>query len=190
MKRMRGFRIFKDLGTPLVHVVGDHLKTGLESVNQHSRAEPDHLWITMDPGLSLRVTISVNTLSLRNQDAGFDPRVRVGIVQGTWEHLPERGIEECHRFSYEELAGIDSVDFIPLERVLLEQLLMDKIQRARSLEVWGTPYHREMPGIHQIHSRRASCAVPESVDGRDGALRFHYAEGQRTETVLMKFCGQ
>ena len=110
MKRMRGFRIFKDLGTPLVHVVGDHLKTGLESVNQHSRVEPDHLWITMDPGLSLRVTISVNTLSLRNQDAGFDPRVRVGIVQGTWEHLPERGIEVCHRFSYEELAARDKLN--------------------------------------------------------------------------------
>ena len=188
MKRaVRGFSIFRTLRTPLVHVVGDHL---LARSGHDGHSTVDHFWISLDPGFSLRVTASVNTFSLRNRDAGFDPRVRVGILHGTWEHLPECGLQECERFSYEELPGVETVEFIPMERVGLEQFLLDKIHQTLRLEVWGTPYHREIPGIHQIHSRRASCAVPESVEGRDGALRFYFEEGQRMETVLFKFCGQ
>jgi|688.fasta_scaffold28867_6 hypothetical protein len=192
MKRGRGLQLFRDLHTPLVHLVGDHLKGRVETrADRFSRnRESDHVWISMDPGLSVRVMVSVNTFSIRNAAAGFDPRVRLGLMRGTWDRLPERGINECHRFSYEEIPGIDAVDFLPMERVFLESMILDRVHQAILLEAWGTPYHREISGIHQIHSRRGSCAVSESIEGRDGALRFYFREEQRMETLLFKFCGQ
>lgn len=188
MKHPRGLQIFRDLHTPLVHLVGDHLKAKVEGVGH--KVSPDHVWITMDPGLSVRVMVSVNTHSIRNGQAGFDPRVRVAVIRGVWKALPERGINECHRFSYGEVPGITEAEFRPLERVFLEQMLLDRVHQSILLEAWGTPYHRELPGIHQIHSRRGSCAIPESIEGRDGALRFYFREENRMETLLFKFCGQ
>ena len=132
----------------------------------------------------------MNTYSIRNGQAGFDPRVRLGIIRGTWEQLPERGVNECHRFSYDEIPEIGEVDFRPLERVFLEQMLLDRVHHAILLEAWGSPYLREVPGIHQIHSRRTSCAVPETAQGADGALRFYFHEERRMEMFLFKFCGQ
>jgi len=192
MKRGRGLQLFRDLHTPLVHLVGDHLKGRVETRAGHLglNRELDHVWISMDPGLSVRVMISVNTFSIRNAAAGFDPVVRLGVMRGTWDSLPERGINECHRFSYEEIPGIGEVDFLPMERVFLESMILDRVHQAILLEAWGTPYHREISGIHQIHSRRGSCAVPDSIEGRDGALRFYFREEQRMETLLFKFCGQ
>jgi hypothetical protein len=192
MKRGRGLQLFRDLHTPLVHLVGDHLKGRVETRAGHLglNRELDHVWISMDPGLSVRVMISVNTFSIRNAAAGFDPVVRLGVMRGTWDSLPERGINECHRFSYEEISGIGEVDFLPMERVFLESMILDRVHQAILLEAWGTPYHREISGIHQIHSRRGSCAVPDSIEGRDGALRFYFREEQRMETLLFKFCGQ
>jgi len=188
MKKSRGFQIFRDIRTPLVHAVGDLLKSSSESTARKSFH--DHVWITMDTGLSVRVLVAVNSYSVRNGQAGFDPRIRVGIQSGVWEQLPERGINECHRFSYDELSGIESVDFLPIERGELEKMLSAKVHQAFLMEVWGTPYHREIPGIHQIHSRKGSCATPESLEGSDGALRLYFREGKRLETFLFKFCGQ
>jgi hypothetical protein len=188
MKRRRGPRIFQEIATPLVRVVGDHLKGRVETPG-HIR-HPDHFWISVDPGFGMRILVSVNTCSHRNAEAGFDPRVRLGILRGNWEELPERGFNECRRFSYGDLPGQDTVDFRPLERVVLEQLLLDRVSAAAMIEVWGAPYHRDHPGIHQIHSRSASCAVAESSEGLDGALRFYFGEERRTETLLFKFCGQ
>jgi hypothetical protein len=188
MKRRRGTRIFQEIATPLVHVVGDELRGRVET--HHQNAHPDHLWITVNPGFGTRVVVSVNTFSRRNAEAGFDPRVRLGILRGSGDDLPERGFSECRRFSYAGIPGEEAVDYRPLERVVLEQLLLDRIASAAMIEVWGAPYHRDHPGIHQIHSRRASCAVAESREGRDGALRFYFREDRRTETMLFKFCGQ
>lgn len=192
MKRGRELQLFRDLHTPLVHVVGDRLRARLESqhLHPHSHHRMDHVWISMDPGLGTRVLISVNTFSKPNFLAGFDPRVRVGTMRGTWEKLPERGINECHRFSYEELPGMDTLEFLPTERVFLESMILDRAHQATLLEVWGSPYQSGAPGIHQIHSRRSSRAILESVEGRDGALRFYFHEEKRMETLLFKFCGQ
>ncbi len=192
MKRGRGLQLFRDLRTPLVHLVGDHLKGRVETRADRlgRNRELDHVWISMDPGLSVRVMVSVNTFSIRNAAAGFDPRVRLGLMRGTWDRLPERGINECHRFGYDEIPGIGAVDFLPMERVFLESMILDRVHQAILLEAWGTPYHRDISGIHQIHSRRGSYAVSESIEGRDGALRFYFREEQRMETLLLKFCGQ
>jgi hypothetical protein len=78
-------------------------------------------------------------------------------------------------------------------RVEAENLLLDLCQRADHLEAWGMPYHqRRSPGLHQIHSRRASCAVKEDHRGEDGGLKF-YGKGADNiwwVMVLTKFCGQ
>lgn len=195
-------QLFRDLHTPLVHIVGDHIKARVEGRTEYlpPHHSQDHVWISMDPGLGTRLMISVNTFSIPNALAGFDPRVRLGIIHGTWEKLPERGINECHRFSYEEIPEIDTVEFLPMDRVFLSSMILDRAHQAVLLEAWGSPYlrERESPGIHQIHSRRGSCAVPESIEGRDGALRFFFQDekseerrqGKRMETLLFKFCGQ
>ena len=88
------------------------------------------------------------------------------------------------------LTGLEGLIFFPTERVFLEQMLLDRAHQAVLLEAWGTPYQRELPGIHQIHSRMASCAIPVSVEGRDGALRFYFQEERRMEMLLFTFCGQ
>ncbi len=188
MKHSRGLQIFRDVRTPLMHLVGDHVKARGELVGR--KHVPDHVWISMNAGLSVRVIISVNTDSISNAEAGFDPRVRLGIPKGTWEKLPERGIYECHRFSYEEIQGIKEVDFLPNESVFPERMILDRVHQSLLLEVFGAPYHGGMPGVHQIHSRRSGCPIPESFEGRDGALRFHFREERRMETLFFKFCGQ
>ena len=188
MKRRRGPRIFQEIATPLVRVVGNDLKGRVES-SGHDR-HPGHRWISLGPGFGISVVVSVNTWSHRNAEAGFDPRVRLGILRGSCEEFPERGFNECRRFSYGDLPWQEEVDYRHLERVVLEQLLLDRVASAAMIEVWGAPYHRDHPGIHQIHSRSASCAVAESREGLDGALRFYFREERRTETLLFKFCGQ
>lgn len=174
---------------PFLLAVGGDLQARVE---QHrDPAAIDHFWITMDVGSAGRVFVSVNTLSKRNRDAGFDPRVRVGILRGAWTKLPERGARACPGFDYAEAEGGANVYFEHYERRKLEELLLATTRRAALLEVWGTPYfHKYRAGIHQIHSRRPSCAVAEDLANRDGALRFYFATDQTSSLFLFKFCGQ
>jgi len=145
----------------------------------------------MDAGRGDPLVVSVNTQSKRNRDAGFDPRVRLGILRGSWEHLPPRGMGRCQGFDYAEIEEGANIFYEHHTRESLEDLLLETTSRAILLEVWGAPYHsRWKPGIHQIHSRRASCAVAEDIRNLDGALQFYFREEQRTELFLFKFCGQ
>jgi len=173
----------------LVHAVGGDLQARVE---QHPNPEYiDHVWITMEAGSPQRVTVAVNTLSRRNLLAGFDPRVRLGILRGTWKHLPGRGISRCRGFDYEDIETQANIFFEHYERVALEELLLETTSRAILLEVWGAPYHHRVnPGIHQVHSRRASCAVSEDLRNLDGALQFFFLAEQTTALFLFKFCGQ
>ena len=122
--------------------------------------------------------------------AGFDPRIRVGLNRGTWTLLPSQGAEICPANDYAEIEARSNVFYEHYERKALEYLLMDRCEVACLIEVWGAPYHRRVQGVHQIHSRRASCAVPEDITRRDGALKFYYEPGRVTEHFLFKFCGQ
>ena len=177
------------LAAPFVHAVGGDLQIRVED---HPNPDyVDHVWITMDAGVAGRPQVSINTLSKRNRDAGFDARVRVGLIRGTWKLLPPRGLEIARRLDYEELEQMHSVFYEHFERVRLETLLTATTRRATLLEVWGAPYrNKHRLGIHQIHSRRASCAVPDDIRGHDGALRFYFPEDRTTEMFLFKFCGQ
>lgn len=150
----------------------------------------DHFWITIEVGSDEPVRIALSTHSRQNAAAGFDPRVRIGVAPSVWEELPAAGIVGCRGLNYQELEAARPVAYTEYERPALEALLTEKTERALLIEVWGELYIRNHLGIHQVHSRRASCSVLQDYKGRDGAIRFYYAEEARTELMLFKYCGQ
>ena len=171
---------------PLVRVSGRIIGVDVEACENPD--EIDHVWIRIHAGADL--IVSVNTSSKKNRLAGFDPRIRVGHNHGTWEDLPPHGAEICPVNDYADIEARANVFYEHYEREALEDLLTDRCAGACLLEVWGAPYHNRVQGVHQTHSRRASCAVPEDITGRDGALKFYYESGRATEHFLFKFCGQ
>ena len=149
----------------------------------------DHVWITLEVPPFGRLRAAVNTLSRLNRDAGFDQRVRVGVVPGNWTEKPETGLVEENGQDYGMIEAALPVAYEPMEPEALAELLMAKAKTAVRAEVWGELYARDHLGIHQIHSRRASCAVALDLKNRDGGLKFYYAD-QTAELFLFKFCGQ
>ena len=151
----------------------------------------DHVWIHVRAGEFGRVEISLSTASRQSRALGFDPRVRVAVIRSTWSELPVAGVRARETpLDYATLEAEHPVDYAPLERTAIERLLIDKGRRALFVEAWGEFYIRAHIGIHQIHSRRASKAVPRDVIGQDGAIRFYFREAQASEMLLFKFDGQ
>ena len=151
----------------------------------------DHVWIQVRAGDFGRVEISLSTTSRQSRALGFDPRVRVGVIRSTWAELPVAGVRPINGpLDYAALECEHAVDYVPLERPAVERLLIDKAGGAISVEAWGEFYIRAHIGIHQIHSRRGSHAVPRDVIGRDGAIRFYFRGGKASEMLLFKFDGQ
>ena len=150
----------------------------------------DHFWITIGIGSGEPVRIALSTHSRQNAAAGFDPRVRVGVVRSTWRELPATGVLACPGFDYREIEVAGLVTYIKYERPALEALLTEKAGRAIFIEAWGESYVRNHRGIHQVHSRRASCSVLQDYTGRDGAIRFYFGADAAAEMLLFKYCGQ
>jgi hypothetical protein len=174
---------------PLVRAVGSATRARIEP--SRNPADVDHVWITLEAGLPRPIEIAVNTQSRRNRDAGFDPRVRVGRKREPWVALPDIGVAPLARFSYAEKEARANFFYEFLERDALEKYLVDCAHMSLRMEVIGAPYHqRPIVGIHQIHSRRASCAVPGDLDGLDGALCFYFAFPREAHWLFFKFCGQ
>ncbi len=149
----------------------------------------DHFWITLGLGRGESLRIALSTHSRQNAAAGFDPRVRVGIVASAWKELPVPGVQKCRGLDYREIEAMESVTYIEYERPALEALLAEKAGRAIFIEAWGEFYFRNHLGIHQVHSRRASCSVLKDYTGRDGAIRFYFRNAT-AEMLLFKYCGQ
>jgi hypothetical protein len=174
----------------LVRVVGTvrqaRVEPSLDAVNI------DHVHLTLTADIKCPVEVAINTLSRRNRDAGFDAHVRVGRLRESWTELPLVSVNSLQRFDYADFETHANVIYETLERAEIETLLLDAAARCVRVEAIGTPYHRRpIVGIHQIHSRRASCAVPEDLPGRDGALRFYFDAPEREALWLFfKFCGQ
>ncbi len=176
---------------PLARACGGDLAAAIEQASREERV--DHVWIAMDCGIPERILVSVNTRSLRNAAAGFDPRVRVGITRGRTECLPPRGISPLARFDYTESESGANFFYEHKTRHEAEALLIGLCEESELLEAWGAPYSRKRrPGLHQIHSRRASCVVSEDIQGRDGGLKFYRRDdGSFLWTMIfIKFCGQ
>ena len=153
-------------------------------------ANIDHFWITLSVGRNEPIRIALSTHSRQNAAAGFDPRVRIGVVTSTWSELPPAGMASCRGLDYHEIEAAEPVAYIEYERPALEKLLAEKTARAVLIEAWGELYIRNHLGIHQVHSRRASCSVLQDYKGRDGAIRFYYGDNATAEMMLFKYCGQ
>jgi hypothetical protein len=95
-----------------------------------------------------------------------------------------------HGLDYREIETAGPVTYLDYERPALEALLVEKTGRAIFIEAWGEFYFRNHLGIHQVHSRRASCSVLQDYIGRDGAIRFYFGGDATAEMLLLKFCGQ
>jgi hypothetical protein len=152
----------------------------------------DHVWIEIDCGSAGLLLGAVNTWSRRNAMAGFDPRVRLGLLRDPWEKLPAIGLFPSSGLDYAEKESRANIYYEVFEQRPLEQLLIEKAKASVVIEMWGQFYSRKRPGIHQIHSRRASSAVSEDLIGHDGALKFYFENlnTRTSETLLLKFCGQ
>ena len=170
-----------------IHVTGVPYIVEVEQSDDPLRI--DHVWITLEVPPFGRVRAAINTLSRFNRDAGFDERVRVAIVAGTWDEKPQNGLVEEAGQDYAMIEAALPVTYEFYEREPLTELLVTKAKAAVRAEVWGELYAQEHLGIHQIHCRRASCAVTRDLKGRDGALKLYYADNT-SELFLFKFCGQ
>jgi hypothetical protein len=134
--------------------------------------------------------VAINTLSRISRDAGFDPRVRVGIIKSTYTEKPQPSLEECSGLDYAKQDEKHGVQYEAYEQAALTEMLVTKMKLAIRAEIWGELYARDHLGIHQVHSRKASKAVPQDVPNRDGALKLYYPQDNAAEAFLFKFDGQ
>ena len=171
-----------------VSVVGEVASVAIES--DDDPAKIDHVWINVRAGEYGRVQVSLSTASRQSRAAGFDPRVRVGVIHSVWAELPRPGVRMTPPLDYGLLEAAHPVVYASYERAAIEQLLLEKARRAIFVEAWGEFYARAHIGIHQIHSRRASYAVPRDIVGKDGAIRFYFSEENASEMLLFKYDGQ
>ncbi len=170
-----------------VRVAGD--PAGFEVEADLDPLKIDHVWITIHAGRFGRLRISVSTYSLKHATNGFDPRMRIGVFSSSWTRLPERGVFSSPGHNYAELERLQTIVYRETERPSLENLLRANTDRAILIEAWGALYLRDGLGIHQVHSRRASCSVRTDHVGRDGAVKFYFPD-RAAEMVLFKYCGQ
>ena len=150
----------------------------------------DHVFLNVEAPPFGRLRVAINTLSRASRDAGFDPRIRVGIIRSTYTEKPVPGLEECSGLDYARQEEKHQVSFETYEQAALTEMLVTKLKVAIRAEIWGELYARDHIGIHQIHSRRASSAVPQDIKGRDGALKLYYPQDNLAEAFLFKFAGQ
>lgn len=171
-----------------VHVRGVPYTVAVEESDDPLKI--DHVWLTLEVPPFGRLRASINTLSRLNRDAGFDPHIRVGIIRSTYTEKPTTGLEECAGLDYATHEKKHNVIYETYEPAALTELLVTKMKIAIRAEIWGELYARDHLGIHQIHCRRASCAVAQDIKNRDGALKLYYPQDNLAEAFLFKFCGQ
>jgi hypothetical protein len=180
-------RRLRNRPSPFVHISGTPRSVEVEPERDPERL--DHVWLSIQvPPFGL-IRAVINTVSRIHRTAGFDSRVRLGILRGTWSELPAAGISDCTGLNYETIEAANNVFYEHYEREALTALLLEMAGDAIHAEAWGDLYARDHLGLHQIHSRRASAAVRSDMIGRDGALML-YSGSRETELLLFKFTGQ
>lgn len=170
-----------------VRAIGIPYQVEIEPERDPSRV--DHVWLTMEIAGVGRLIVAINTLSIFNRNAGYDPRVSLGILSTRYTEKPQPLLENHAPLDYMLIEATNDVPFVAMEHDPLEELLLLKCNAAVRAEVWGELYIREHLGVHQVHSRRSSCAMPRDIIGRDGGLRLYYRDGI-AELLMFKFCGQ
>lgn len=171
-----------------VHVRGVPYTVVVEEAEDPSKI--DHVYLNLEVPPYGRLRVCINTLSRLNRDAGFDPRIRVGIIRSTYTEKPQPSLEECAGLDYAKQEEKHHITYELYEHAALTELLVPKIKAAIRAEVWGELYATDHLGLHQIHSRRASNAVAADVKNRDGAMKLYYPQDNAAEAFLFKFDGQ
>ena len=129
---------FRSRQGELVVVAGELVEYAAET--SRDPINIDHFWITIRTGHPGVLRIALSTFSRINARAGFDPRVRVGIVASRWTELPAAGVFESRGLDYAEIESKNVVHYAEYERPALEELLLRKIGRSVFVE----------PGEHQL----------------------------------------
>jgi hypothetical protein len=150
----------------------------------------DHVYLNVEVPPFGRLRVAINTLSRLSRDAGFDPRLRVGIIRSTFTEKPSPSLEECAGLDFAKQEEKHGVTYQIYEQAELQEMLVTKMKAAIRAEIWGELYARDHLGIHQIHCRRAGKAMPVDMQNRDGALKLYFAQDNATEAYLFKFDGQ
>jgi hypothetical protein len=86
----------------------------------------DHFWITIEAGRIGALRIALSTYSAKQAQAGFDPRMRVGIVALIWTELPNAGLFKCAGLDYRKIEASHPITYAEYERDALVQLLSEK----------------------------------------------------------------
>jgi hypothetical protein len=171
-----------------VHVRGIPYTVAVEESEDPLKV--DHVYLNVEAPPFGRLRVAINTVSKLNRAAGFDPRVRVGIIRSTYTEKPSPGLEECGGLDYAKQEEKHNVFYEAYEHTPLVEMLVAKMKTAIRAEIWGELYATDHIGIHQVHCRRASDAVPQDLKGRDGALKLYYPQDNLAEAFLFKFSGQ
>ena len=170
-----------------VHVRGVPYTVAVEEGEDPLKA--NHVYLNVEVPPFGRLRVAVNTLSCLSHDAGFDPRVRVGIIRSTYTEKPAPSLEECNGLDYAKQEEKHGVKFEICEQAALTGMLVAKMKVAIRVEIWGELYARDHLGIHQVHSRRASKAMPVEEPTREGELKLNYPQDNAAEAFLFKFDG-
>ncbi|MDP9004820.1 MAG: hypothetical protein M3N12_08520 [Verrucomicrobiota bacterium] len=189
-RRRRPRRTYPELQAKhgdFIHVAGNPI--GFATEIDRIVSNIDHVWITLRVGEGESLRIALSTHSRQNAAAGFDARVGVGMIESSWTELPVTGLQTCAGLDYRAIEAATPTAYTAYERPALETMLMETTDRAIFIEAWGELYVRDHLGLHQVHSRRASCSVLKDYLGRDGAIRFYFPDATAT-MLLFKFCGQ
>ena len=94
----------------------------------------------------------------------------LGVVASRWSQFPASGVFPAAGLNYADFERASPIVYREMERAALESLLAEKASRAIFVEAWGALYLRDRLGIHQVHSRRASCSVRTTTS--DATVRF------------------
>src|SRR6187397_1155377 len=121
-----------------VHVIG--VPYLVEQPPQDDAALVDPLWLTIEVPPYGRLRTVLNTTSRANRDAGFDGRVRLGIVAGTWTEKPAPALNEDRGQDYVKISAAFPVTFQEYERDELAALLTERAKKAVRAEIWGDLY--------------------------------------------------
>jgi len=172
----------------LMHVVGEPVSAEVEIARRPDLI--DHVWLTVNAGDFGPVRAAIATWSKRNAEAGFDERMRLGSarIECTLPH--PQGVFSSPGLDYDTLEASHNIFYEYKSQQQMEEWLLTEIEKSDLIEIWGRIYTRKHIGVHEIHSMRASCAVPEDERNHDGAMLLHRTRESTAKWCLLKFCGQ
>src|SRR6202012_3945712 len=86
----------------------------------------DHVYLNVEVPPFGRLRVAINTISRLSRDAGFDPRVRVGIIRSTYTEKPSPSLEECAGLDYAKQEEKHGVTYEAYEQAALQEMLVTK----------------------------------------------------------------